>query len=245
MRDKARDHTFDVRRQTDVTWIRRRRRRGHGHGNQRYKYPHPAPVSILSSSQQRTITPDNTASLPTTTTTTPKPPHSPKKTSHQKSSNANMQFTILAFAAMAAAIPAMIQERAPGSVCPALDTPLCCQADVDGVVDLTCEARKYPPLYLLLESTQTLIFFSFRQLPTPPPSTPSRAAVPRAAPQPSAALCLWYVPALTAKPFYQTEYPCTDNNNPHRLVRLFSAAPHKYTLCMGQGGEHPTNPFFS
>lgn len=85
-----------------------------------------------------------------------------------KPSNANMQFTILAFAAMAAAIPAMIQERAPGSVCPALDTPLCCQADVDGVVDLTCEARKYPPLYLLLESTQTLIFFflfaSFRHL---------------------------------------------------------------------------------
>ncbi|KAL9529502.1 Cryparin [Sphaerulina musiva] len=51
-----------------------------------------------------------------------------------------MQFTILAFAAMAAAIPAMIQERAPGSVCPALDTPLCCQADVDGVADVTCEA---------------------------------------------------------------------------------------------------------
>lgn len=165
---------------------------------------------------------------------------------HQKPSNANMQFTILAFAAMAAAIPAMIQERAPGSVCPALDTPLCCQADVDGVVDLTCEARKYPPLYLLLQLTQTLMFFSFRQLPTPPPSTPSRAAVPRAALQPSAALCLWYVPALTAKPFYQTEYPCTDNNNPRRLVRLFSAAPHKYTLCMGQGGNiKPTNPFFS
>lgn len=118
-----------------------------------------------------------------------------QKTPHQKPSNANMQFTILAFAAMAAAIPAMIQERAPGSVCPALDTPLCCQADVDGVVDVTCEARKYPPL-CLLESTQTLIFFSFRQLPTPPPSTPSRAAVPRAAPQPSAALCLWYVPLL-------------------------------------------------
>lgn len=71
-----------------------------------------------------------------------------------------MQFTILAFAAMAAAIPAMIQERAPGSVCPALDTPLCCQADVDGVVDVTCEARKYPPLYLL-ELTQMLMFFLF------------------------------------------------------------------------------------
>lgn len=238
MRDKARDHTFDVRRQTDVTWTRSRRRRGHGHGNQRYKYPHPAPVSILSSSQQRTITPDNTASLPTTTP--PKPPHSPKNPP-PKPTNANMQFTILAFAAMAAAIPAMIQERAPGSVCPALDTPLCCQADVDGVVDVTCEARKYPPSYIL-ELTQTLIFFSFRQLPTPPPSTPSRAAVPRAAPQPSAALCLWYVPLFLRNPFIR-QNTCTDNINPRRLVMLFSAAPHK-CIMYGATGEHPTNPFF-
>ncbi|KAI5360517.1 putative cerato-ulmin hydrophobin family, Hydrophobin superfamily [Septoria linicola] len=53
-----------------------------------------------------------------------------------------MQFLILSLAAMAAAgtIPAMLKERAPLTVCPALDTPLCCQLDVDGVLDLTCEA---------------------------------------------------------------------------------------------------------
>lgn len=124
---------------------------------------------------------------------------------HQKPSNANMQFTILAFAAMAAAIPAMIQERAPGSVCPALDTPLCCQADVDGVVDVTCEARKYPPLYLL-ESTQTLIFFFF----SPASDTSSvNAFKSSCASSGTTAKCCTLplvCPALTAKPFYQTEY---------------------------------------
>ncbi|USW55117.1 Putative cerato-ulmin hydrophobin family, Hydrophobin superfamily [Septoria linicola] len=63
-----------------------------------------------------------------------------------------MQFLILSLAAMAAAgtIPAMLKERAPLTVCPALDTPLCCQLDVDGVLDLTCEAREFPPPYVLL-----------------------------------------------------------------------------------------------
>lgn len=231
MRDKARDHTFDVRRQTDVTWIRSRRRRGHRHGNQRYKYPHPAPVSILSSSQQRTITPDNTASLPTTTT--PTPPHSPKNPP-PKPTNANMQFTILAFAAMAAAIPAMIQERAPGSVCPALDTPLCCQADVDGVADVTCEARKYPALYFL-ELTQTLIFYF-----SPASDSSSVQAFKNscASSGTTAKCCVLPLvcPALTAKPFIR-QNTCTDNNNPRRLVMLFSAAPHKCIMYVwGNGG---------
>lgn len=235
MRDKARDHTFDVRRQTDVTWTRSRRRRGHGHGNQRYKYPHPAPVSILSSSQQRTLTPDNTASLPTTT---PTPPHSPKKP-HQKPTNANMQFTILAFAAMAAAIPAMIQERAPGSVCPALDTPLCCQADVDGVADVTCEARKYPALYFL-KLTQTLMFYF-----SPASDSSSVQAFKNscASSGTTAKCCVLPLvcPALTAKPFIR-QNTCTDNNNPRRLVMLFSAAPHK-CIMYGATGEYPTTLF--
>lgn len=53
-----------------------------------------------------------------------------------------MQFLVLALASLAAAAPS-IKLRAPSDVCPALDTPLCCQADVLGVLDLTCEARKY------------------------------------------------------------------------------------------------------
>ena len=54
-----------------------------------------------------------------------------------------MQFLILSLAALAAAAPSL-KARAPLTVCPALDTPLCCQLDVDGVLDLTCEARKLP-----------------------------------------------------------------------------------------------------
>ncbi|SMQ47727.1 unnamed protein product [Zymoseptoria tritici ST99CH_3D7] len=49
-----------------------------------------------------------------------------------------MQFIILAVAALAAATPARLRERAPINVCPALDSPECCQADVDGVLALTC-----------------------------------------------------------------------------------------------------------
>lgn len=52
-----------------------------------------------------------------------------------------MQFLILAFAALAAAGPA-IKLRAPIGICPALDTPQCCQLDVDGVIDASCESRK-------------------------------------------------------------------------------------------------------
>ncbi|KAF7195398.1 Cryparin [Pseudocercospora fuligena] len=46
-----------------------------------------------------------------------------------------MQFILLAFAALAAASP-LLEKRA---VCPALDTPLCCQLDVEGLVDTPCE----------------------------------------------------------------------------------------------------------
>ncbi|KAK4495885.1 hypothetical protein PRZ48_013153 [Zasmidium cellare] len=55
-----------------------------------------------------------------------------------------MQFLVLAFAALAAAGPA-IKLRAPISLCPALDTPLCCQLDVDGVLDATCESPSGDP----------------------------------------------------------------------------------------------------
>jgi hypothetical protein len=52
-----------------------------------------------------------------------------------------MQFTTLAFAAFAALTSAAALKRAPIDLCPAIDTPQCCQVDVDGVADLSCEAR--------------------------------------------------------------------------------------------------------
>ena len=53
-----------------------------------------------------------------------------------------MQFSTLAIAAFAALSSAAVLKRAPADLCPALDTPQCCQVDVDGVADLTCSARK-------------------------------------------------------------------------------------------------------
>lgn len=59
-----------------------------------------------------------------------------------------MQFTII-FAAiatlnMAAASPSQRAHlRALNNLCPGIDSPLCCETDVDGVVDLTCESRKW------------------------------------------------------------------------------------------------------
>jgi hypothetical protein len=53
-----------------------------------------------------------------------------------------MQFSTLAIAAFAALTSAAALKRAPADLCPALDTPQCCQLDVDGVADLTCSARK-------------------------------------------------------------------------------------------------------
>ena len=53
-----------------------------------------------------------------------------------------MQFSILtiAFAAVMATASPVLEKRA--ALCPALDTPLCCQLDVDGIIDATCEARE-------------------------------------------------------------------------------------------------------
>lgn len=53
-----------------------------------------------------------------------------------------MQFSTLAIAAFAALSSAAVLKRAPADLCPALDTPQCCQLDVDGVADLTCSARE-------------------------------------------------------------------------------------------------------
>ena len=53
-----------------------------------------------------------------------------------------MQFSILAAAAFAALTSAAALKRAPADLCPAPDTPQCCQLDVDGVADVTCSARE-------------------------------------------------------------------------------------------------------
>jgi hypothetical protein len=60
-----------------------------------------------------------------------------------------MQFTTFAFAAFAALASAAaiekrspLEQRAPIELCPALDTPQCCQADVDSLLGLTCSSRK-------------------------------------------------------------------------------------------------------
>lgn len=52
-----------------------------------------------------------------------------------------MQFTTLSIIAFSALTSAAALKRAPIDLCPALDTPQCCQADVDGVLALTCESR--------------------------------------------------------------------------------------------------------
>lgn len=58
-----------------------------------------------------------------------------------------MQFTTLSIIAFSALTSAAALKRAPIDLCPALDTPQCCQADVDGVLALTCESRTFqrPP----------------------------------------------------------------------------------------------------
>ena len=52
-----------------------------------------------------------------------------------------MQYSILtlAFAAVTATASPVLEKR--DSLCPALDSPLCCQLDVDGIIDATCESR--------------------------------------------------------------------------------------------------------
>jgi hypothetical protein len=61
---------------------------------------------------------------------------------NQHNQHFKMQFSTLAIAAFAALTSAAALKRAPADLCPALDTPQCCQLDVDGVADLTCSARK-------------------------------------------------------------------------------------------------------
>lgn len=72
-------------------------------------------------------------------------------TSHRPTTrpHAIMQYTFLALAlaALAVAVPqkgpgAPGAGGPPGPLCPSIDTPLCCQLDLDEVVDSTCSARK-------------------------------------------------------------------------------------------------------
>ncbi|KAM0712343.1 hypothetical protein Q7P37_011438 [Cladosporium fusiforme] len=51
-----------------------------------------------------------------------------------------MHFSTLSLFAFTALASAATLKRAPINLCPALDTPQCCQLDVDGVIDLTCES---------------------------------------------------------------------------------------------------------
>lgn len=73
-----------------------------------------------------------------------------------------MQFTTFTIAAFAALTSAAAVRRAPIDLCPALDTPQCCQVDVDGVIDLTCEARKSEPISIVLAPE----FFPTNTIPT-------------------------------------------------------------------------------
>lgn len=84
-----------------------------------------------------------TSSVTPTITTSRIHARLPNPVNINSTKTAKMQFIILAFAALAAATPARLRaKRAPIDVCPAIDTPQCCQADVDGVLALTCSPRK-------------------------------------------------------------------------------------------------------
>jgi hypothetical protein len=110
-----------------------------------------------------------------------------------------MQFTTFAFAAFAALTSAAaiekrspLEQRAPINLCPAIDTPQCCQLDVDGVAAVTCSARKPrdPGRALSLKTTQ--LTETSQPSPTSQPSrTLSTLAPPRAS-APCAAPSLWY-----------------------------------------------------
>lgn len=52
-----------------------------------------------------------------------------------------MQFLVLAFAALAAASP-LEKRQGPAALCPAIDTPQCCQLDVLGVAAVSCASRE-------------------------------------------------------------------------------------------------------
>ncbi|KAI3475736.1 hypothetical protein L1887_62814 [Cichorium endivia] len=92
-----------------------------------------------------------------------------------------MQFTVLAIAAFTAfTSAAAIDKRAPSDVCPSIDTPQCCQLDVDGVVDATCASRSFFPSPPSLLSNPQLTISP--QPATSPPSTTSTLLAPRLAP---------------------------------------------------------------
>lgn len=61
----------------------------------------------------------------------------------------------LAFAAVAFAAPSELVERAP--LCPSLDTPQCCQLDVDGVAGLTCASCTQSPSFHVRLMVKVLI----------------------------------------------------------------------------------------
>lgn len=69
------------------------------------------------------------------------------KTYHHPPTMKFSLFSLAFVATLSAASPAVLEKRAP--LCPALDTPLCCQLDIDGVVDATCEARETPSSHLV------------------------------------------------------------------------------------------------
>jgi len=59
---------------------------------------------------------------------------------------------VLTFAALVAASPAANPNRQAANLvprqiaglCPGIDSPLCCEAGVDGILDLTCSSRMSP-----------------------------------------------------------------------------------------------------
>jgi hypothetical protein len=69
--------------------------------------------------------------------------------SHHNPNPSKMQLTTLALTAFATLSSAAALKRALIDLCPALNTPQCCQVDVDGVLDLTCAPHESitPALY--------------------------------------------------------------------------------------------------
>ena len=68
-----------------------------------------------------------------------------------------MQFSTLAIAAFAALTSAAVLKRAPADLCPALDTPQCCQLDVDGIAAVTCSARESKSIAAILGNDHALL----------------------------------------------------------------------------------------
>lgn len=73
----------------------------------------------------------------------PIPSHPIFQPSHPNPPNQSlkMQSSTLALTTFTTLTSATVLERAPTDLCPALDTPRCCQVDVDGVTDPTHAPR--------------------------------------------------------------------------------------------------------